>query len=287
MKKVFLSVLILAIMSAMASADDSTVVVVGHATLKQRPEILRLKVTLSVQGDDSQGAITALSQRRDSLKKEMIALGAKEDSISFSEPTGAAQLTPQQRQMQMILEAQGKKPTTQGSGVNVSCDLSAEWPIQASSADEAFVISGDLEQKIKAAVAAGAAKKPKTPEEQEISEEMAGADQSQAGAKSDEPAFVFVHKLTDAEQADLDKRAVADAMAQAQQLATAAGKTVGAVKQISMSGASSDAAQNPYMDYIESMTGANNGPAKPDEASGNVPGSVTANAAIQVTFELH
>ncbi len=289
MKKVFTGALLATMLCTAVSmgADEPTVVATGHATLKQRPEILRLMVLVTSQGDDPQGAMKALSQRRDQLKKEMVSLGADESSISFSEPTSAEQLTPQQRQMQMVLAAQGHKPTTQASGVNISCELTAEWPIHAASADDAFIAAGDLQQKIKPILAEGASKKAKTPEEQEIAEEMAGADQSQNAAKPDEPKFIFVHKLTDADQADMVKRAFVDATAEAQRLATAAGKTLGAVRQISTGAAAADATQNVYMDYIEEMTGSgNNVPPKPGEASGDSPGGVTANVSVSVTFAL-
>src|SRR5439155_11645633 len=91
-----------------------------------------------------------------------------------------------------------------------------------------------LQEKLRAAFKASA--KAATPEEQEVLEEMQGAEEAAGGApeaKPGEPAFLFVHVITEPEQ----NKALADAFAQAkrsaERLAKAGGADLGDIKTLS------------------------------------------------------
>jgi uncharacterized protein YggE len=279
-------------LASTAKADDTggSVTTIGHATLKHSPEIMRVRVVLRGDGKDAREAMDALNRRRSDVKRQLVALGADERSLDLGQPGGAGdQLTPQQRQMQIVMAMQrNQHPTTQPQGVSVVSTVQAEWPLGGQSPDELYVGTTDLQAKISAAVHEGAAPKAKTPEEQEIAEEMAAAAASNDGSentagKPNEPTYVFVHKLTEDELEKLNADAVTSARADAKRLASASGVVLGRIIRISSSpgGASED---NPYMTYIQAWTGNDKPAANAMEATGTGPGAVTYSIQVTAVF---
>jgi uncharacterized protein YggE len=288
-----LSFSILAIVIAsVARADDvgaASVTANGHATLKHAPELMRARVVLRGDGKDAHEAMDNLNHRRSQVKEKLLALGAVARSLDLGQPGSAGdQLTPQQRQMQMVMAMQrNQHPTTQPQGVSVVCTVQAEWPLSEQPPDDAYITATDLQAKITAGIREGAAKHGQTPEEQEIAEEMAAAASNDGSdntaGKPNEPSYVFVHKLTDEELAKLSADAVSSARADAHRLATAAGVVLGNVIRISTS-PSTTIDDNPYAAYLQAYAG-NDKPARDDmEATSTGPGQVTYSVQVTAVF---
>jgi hypothetical protein len=275
---------------------------VGIATLKAAPELLRVKLLLTGEGKDAREAVAALQKRRDEVKAKLTELGAVDGSIDPGEAIVGAQgnLTPQQLQMQIIMmrNAQGraggateaKKPTT----VTVSATMQVDLPLTTAASDALLVSAEELQAKVRAAVPKKAAPAAKTPEEAELAEEMeSNMNVEYPGAaampKADEPSFQFVHRVTEAERAKLAADALAVANADAARLASAAGRKLGAIRQLSASGAAGTADEsNPYAAYIQAMSGASAPAAAGNvvEATGNQATSVTYAVRVSVAFDL-
>jgi uncharacterized protein YggE len=289
------------------AAEAPTVTAVGHATLKTRPDVMRAKLLLTADGKDVREAVAALAKRRDDVKQKLITAGATEPSVSFSDTAlgNGATSAQQQRMAQIMMAVQRNRgggsvslstATTQPQNVTVSCVATAEWPLATASADELLAAASDLEAKIKEA--AKGTKKQMTPEEQEVAEEAAGMaaasgeDPSQTGPKADEPSFIFVHKVSDAEQAKLAADALARARAEGKRLANAAGATLGAIRTISSTViAEQDESASPYMMYARmiNVAGAGAATASDDaspEAIATQPGPVSYGVQVSVTFDL-
>jgi uncharacterized protein YggE len=276
-----------------ARADDpaATIVVSGRATVMLRPQILRMTMLITADGDDIRGAAAKLQEQEADMKSKLVSAGADEASIKFSDPVEGvdmATLTPQQRlaqQMQISSQHQAglAMPTTSPSAATVSAMLTAEWPLTGDTPQEGLIAANDLESKIKSALPTTAPVDSKTPEEQEIAEEMA-AQQGENGKPTD-PNFLFVHKMSDSERGQVYARAFADAQAQAKILASAAGKQLGAVLHISTAN-SSDGAANPYVESMMEATGGAADAADPAEATGAQRNAVTYSASLTATFKL-
>ena len=275
----------------MASAQDAppNVTLTGSSTESERPETLRLTLLISAQGPDIRAAIAKLKQQREDARNKLLAIGANQDTLKFSDPAEGTQgnLTPQQRMMQQLMAQQRGRsvPASQPSGVTVSTELTAEWPLAGASPDDAVIAANELEAKIKSAVAGGGVSAAKTPEEEEIAQEMAAQPGADA-ARSDQPKFVFVHKLTEDDRTKVLGEAFANAQAQAKRLAGAAGKQIGPVLRLSTSNAD---VENPQNAYIQAILDAQTGETKTssaDEVVGDSPGSVNYAVGMTATFLL-
>jgi len=283
------AILILGAAQVRGDEAEATVLASGHATAPQKAEILRMTLLLSAQGTDVHDALAKLKTQRDDAKSKLAATGADEASIKFSDPVeGNGQtLTLQQRMMQQVMAARGQQPaSTQPSGVTISSTLTVEWPLPAAAGDDALAAALDLEGKIKAAIPKGGAESAKTPEEQEIAEEMAAQQGAAEGPKADEPQFVFVHKLTDDDRTKLLADAFADAQAQGRQLAAAAGKELGDVTNISMSAGDSTNPQTAYIEAIAGESDTSSSASNDSEVSAAQVNNVSFSVMLSVTFKL-
>jgi hypothetical protein len=186
----------------------------------------------------------------------------------------------------MMMARNRQTPTTGPSGSTISSTLTAEWTLPDASPDDSLVAANELEAKIKTAIAKPGSAAAKTPEEQEIAEEMAAQQNNVEQTKPDEPKFIFVHKLTDEERAKLLTQAFADAQAQAKRLATAAGMQVGAVSHLSTSPADTGDTENPYQALIDAQLGASSPKPADDEALGDQPNNVSYSVTLVATFKL-
>jgi hypothetical protein len=270
---------------------------------------MRAKLLLTAEGKDVREAVAALAKRRDDVRQKLIAAGATESSVSFSDtaPGNGATSAQQQRMAQYLMAVQRNRgtislssaaATTQPQSVTVSCLVTAEWPLAEASGDDFLATASDLQAKVKDA--AKGQKKQLTPEEQEVADEAAGMaaasgeDPSQTAPKPDEPTFIFVHKVTNAEQAKLAADALARARAEATRLSNAAGAALGAIRTISstaVSAADQDESSSPYMVYARMInaTGAGAATASDDakpEAVATQPGPVSYGVQVSVTFDL-
>jgi uncharacterized protein YggE len=277
--------------TAAAGADEQgTVTVSGHATTPEKAEIIRLTMMVTADGTDVRDAAAKLKQQRDDLKSKLAATGATDGTIKFSDPVEGNQgnLTPQQRMMQQVMAAQNRRaPSTQPTGVTISSTLTAEWPLTDASADDALLAASQLEAKIKDALPKAGVATAKTPEEEEIAQEMAAQQNGAETSKPGEPKFTFVHKLTAEERTRLLKQAFANAQAQAGQIAGAAGLQVGPVVRLSNSKAEAENPENAYFQAImEAQTGDTTVPAAEDEAQSDQRNGISYTATLTVTFKL-
>jgi uncharacterized protein YggE len=285
--------LITAPMPAARAADAPTVTVTGSATGTYRPDVLRVKVLLTADGKDAAAAVAALAAKREGVRKGLADAGAS--SVAFSPTnTGAAALTPQQRQMAALMAAQRGNhhaPSTQPGLVTVSTVATADFPLSAAASDDEALVAGlGLEGKVKAAVASSAQRRVLSPEEQEAAEEGA-AEQSNpmmpAAAKPGEPDFTFVHKLSPDERAKLTTDAVAQARGDADRLARATGGTLGAVVDVTARAGGGADSDNPIAAIIQAETGA---ASAPPAASGEVadaqPGTLSSTVQVTVKYAL-
>jgi uncharacterized protein YggE len=116
---------------------------------------------------------------------------------------------------------------------------------------------------------------------------MAAQQNTVEGTKPDEPQFVFVHRLSDDERAKILADAFADAQSQARRMASAAGRDLGDVTQISPS---NPQAENPASVYVEAMLGSTNGSASSSlddaEISASQVNNVSQSVTLAVTFKL-
>jgi uncharacterized protein YggE len=282
-------VLVFAAMQARADEPGATVSASGYASAPQKPEILRMTVTVSAQGTDIRDALAKLKAKRDDITANLLATGADKDSIKFSDLAegNGENLTPQQRMMRQMMAARNQQPaSTQPSGVTISSNLTAQWPLSEGSPDDALAAAAGLEDKIKAAMPTGKTAANKTPEEEEVAEEMAAQQAAAGQTKADEPQFVFVHRLTEDERAKLLAQAFADAQTQSRRLASAAGKQLGDVTHISTSAGKPE---NPYSAYVETMLGASGdvtAGTDDNEATSPQLNNLTYSVRVEVTFML-
>jgi uncharacterized protein YggE len=282
-------VLMLGVAGARAEDSGATVSATGHATAIQRPDILRMTLMISAQGSDIHDALAKLKAQRDDASAKLLATGANNASVKFSDPVegNEGNLTPQQRIMQQMMARNQQPASTQPAGVTISTNLTVEWPLAPASADDALAGAMAVEDKIKAAIPKGGAGGAKTPEEQEIAEEMAAQQNAAGTSKPDEPQFTFVHRLSDDERAKLMAQAFSDAQAQGRRLAAAAGKELGEVTNIATSSGDTG---NPANAYVEAMIDASTGstPAATDDsvATGSQVNNVSYNVTLAVTFKL-
>jgi uncharacterized protein YggE len=274
---------------ARGADSEATVSATGHATALQKPDVLRMTLMISAQGSDIHDALAKLKAQRDDASAKLLATGADNASVKFSDPVegNEGNMTPQQRMMQQMMARNQRPASTQPAGVTISTNLTVEWPLAPASADDALATAMGLEDKIKAAIPKGGADAAKTPEEQEIAEEMAAQQNGAETSKPDEPQFTFVHRLSDDERAKLMAQAFTDAQARGRRLAAAAGKELGEVTNIATS---SGDAGNPANAYIEAMMDASTGstpPATDDSvATGPQVNNVSYSVTLAVTFKL-
>jgi uncharacterized protein YggE len=290
-------VALLVTVASPASAQDRQVSAPGTATITAVPEILRVSVLLKADGKDVKEALAKLNTQKQSAREKLAKFNLPAHAVRFSDPTmGDKPLTPQQRQMQMYMRAQNrgggvKKPTTGPSSVSVTATLSADLPLKVANAEEMLIAAADLQSKLRDSFKP-AAKTAATPEEQEVLEEMQGAEEAAGGteAKPGEPTFLFVHVVTEPEE----NKAMADAFAQAkrsaERLAKTAGMELGEIKTLNSS-TSTGGMENAEGQVFYGAAQMNGRPAGNEssttvEAVGSQPGPVSSRVTVNVAFGL-
>ena len=188
----------------------------------------------------------------------------------------------------------GKKPTTaQAKVVKLAATLKAEWPLNGSG-DELMTNSWSLVEKIKSADIAGRKDAPAlSPEQQEEQEEQQGMAEQMAAQMGDasqnnpgEPQFVYVARLSEAEQARVAAEAFAKAKTEAARLAKAAGADLGALRQLSsqVAPAKNEENENPYYAYLASAMGGVRANPSNSEAVGPQPSEVSVRVVVTAAF---
>lgn len=207
----------------------------GEAVLERKPALMRMHLQLLAKGKDLTEAIARLSTQRAEVEKQLETLGAVKTSIHFSEIELDQTQDRAERQIEMIMRRRmAQKRGGKGSAKNdaivkpakVRMTLTAEWPLTVGEAAETLIAVEKLQKTIQAADWGGTNDSEElTPEEEELAEEMEGADfvdQDESGHEPGQPTFVFVANIEEADREQALSEAFAEAKQQAEVLAKAA-----------------------------------------------------------------
>lgn len=276
-----------AMLCASAGAQEpATVTVRGTASMTAQPKQVRVTVPLSGSGKDAKEAVADLRKTIEQVKGKLEALKPVEGTLKTTDATlgSGTQLTGyQRRQYQMIRQMQAKqnKGAETAPSVSVSSVLTATFDLPDAKGDDALVAAHALQQRIADAVKVEG--KKRTPEEQELLEEMQGMGFD--GAESAETSFQYVLVLTPEQSEGLLKQAIGDAASKAQVLATAAGKKLGDLHTLA---ARTDA--NPMLEAMQEnymMQGLQGtAPTSQAEATGTAPGLVHYDVDVTAVYRL-
>jgi uncharacterized protein YggE len=250
--------------AAQAPAKTGTIAAAGSAEIKRQPQALRVQVEIVAKGKDLKEALVKLKERREAVKVLLRGFETAPESVAFGDPTLGGDKTDQQKQFEMMvaqrLRAGGKPlPKTGAQPTVVSLSLKFDAPLKADSAEELLVQAEALQQKIKKADLGGAKDFEKlTPQQEELAEEMEMASMmgGEQGPKPGEPTFVFVGRVSEDEQTKALAEAFANAQRDAQQLAKAAGVTLGPLQHLEQNvqgGSMEDLMSQGYYGYNQYM----------------------------------
>ena len=226
---------------AAAPDDSGTVTGSGVVLIKRQPEVVRIMVDLSVAGKTAQEAMAALKTRRQASEAKLIDLGATKESIVRGEPHVPA-VSDRQRQMEMMvrqrIRAGGKKPAkkTEEQPVTLTASLTAEFPLAAATPDDLLIAAQRSPRKFGRPTSPASSKprppRPKTRKPRKRVQPW----RTNMASPWPRPAslrFVYVCKISDADE----KKALAEAFAKAKAHATersrAAGAELGSLRSLS------------------------------------------------------
>jgi uncharacterized protein YggE len=289
-----------ACLNSAARADESgTVESTGTAKLEAAPTLMRVKVGINAQGPNVREALATLKDLREVANDKLRTLGAKAESIHFSDPTVGKAGNPQAQMQAMIqqrLRGGRSKKAAAPTTVTVSTTLSAEWPLAGGTPEAVLIAAGELREKIKAAdLASAKSPKAQSAEEEELAEEaatmapqmyMSDGSEGQPAAPGT-PGFTFVAQITEQQRAKLLAEAFEHARQDASRLAAAAGAQLGMLHQLSANGG---AGENPYARAWAVYGGMMQDPAAaehgPLEAVGAEPVRLAYKVLISASFNL-
>jgi uncharacterized protein YggE len=299
----FLTLLFVIPTTVMAQGEGKTGQVSGTGTvvIKRRPDVLRMQVQLAAHGKDVKEALAKMKMRRDAVRGKLVELGANKDSIEMGEPRAANDESSRQRQVQMMvrerMRQQGRRApkTEDAKPVNLSIDLKAEWPLTGNDAEQVFLKSYEIQQKVTAELTKLRAAEDVSPEDEELAEEMAqnmGFDDGQP--KPGEPSFVYAARISNEEINTALSAAFAKAKEQAQQLSQIAGAKLGPLEQLVSHESLADVENhmgayrnNPYLYQAllqqQNPHATNDGP---KEAVGIDPAQVALSVSVVASFGL-
>ncbi|MEZ6059323.1 MAG: SIMPL domain-containing protein [Planctomycetaceae bacterium] len=223
------------------SASSEPFVGTGTATLKQKPERMRVIIPLSAQAQTVREAATALREKADSAGQQLVVMGAASDSLNTGRLKIDESASDTHRKMLMQMRGMmgssfGGPPeateTTEDSEqemaamVSVTTSLTADFMLQGDDDVDLLAKSFELQQAIKDAKLNGEAGSGLSPEEQELLEEAAMFGQS-GEENPDQPVFMFVGSIGRDARSKLMKEAFQKASASAAELAEATGAKLG------------------------------------------------------------
>lgn len=286
--------------------SQSSVTGSGASEVKRMPQIMRMRIVITSQGKDMTEALAGLKDRLTAAKTQVAALGASKDTIASDLPQVAAENNDRRRQMEMLMAQRmrgGRRPSAKKEDVkppvSVSSTLTAEWPLKAAAEDGLLLAVTALEDKIKSADLAGLKEQSKlSPEEQELSEELAAeqmAMYSDEGPKPGEPIFMFVAPIQADERDKLLAEGFQKAKEHAARLAKAAGADLGTLRSLAdnpIDVSDEMSLSSPYggggayrmMQMMQSARGSLG--AESSEAVGLQPGQLTYRVMVTASFEL-
>jgi hypothetical protein len=206
----------------------------GEAVIERSPDTLRLSMQLMSKSMQIKQCLSQLKERSEAARTQLVALGAKKDTVKIGSPRIDETQATYRKQMEMMMAQQmrqrGKKKKAEIVFPTViAAQLTAEWPLSGKSVDEILILSHDLSEKIKAADLSGSKKSEKLlPEEEEVMEESEAASQfsryNQGNEKPGEPVFLYVSTIP----AEIQEKGFADAFQKAKTNAAGLAKSADA-----------------------------------------------------------
>lgn len=211
------------------SSSSRIVSATGTVIVKQAPTFMRMTIQFKETAKDLSSALKNLKDRRDAAKSQLLKFGAQESSFREGDPGLSAE---DPRMANMMARATGKKKKKEtASKATVTGTLSCQWALPAGNIDETLQFVQTTKEKVQAANLAGQSDQKKvSAEEQEEIEEMEMMQQrfgNSPEVKPGEPRFLFLATISAGEQQKARAAAFKKAKQKAEQLATAAGKTLG------------------------------------------------------------
>ena len=268
----------------------------GVVTLERPPSRMRMTIELRETGPSTKEALSKLSERKEAATLQLGTLNVEKKSIQFGKPGLVEENNSQRQQMEALIQqrvARGlsvPKGLQMSKSVKVSCQLTAEWPITAKTAEQLLIQAKELQERIKKADLAGL-KEPKklSPEEAELAEELEamGSDRyyDDSEAKPGEPQFVYLAEISDDELNEAMKKAFAQAKRKAERLAVAAGANLGNLASLKQLDSVSDYDDYRYYDpAARRLMPSDN--LKDTESKSATPTKVTFQFRIAATFHL-
>jgi uncharacterized protein YggE len=298
-----------AVGGAKADAPAGAVSGSGQEVIKRAPELLRMQIELSAKGKTLTEALKKLEARRESALGHLAKIGADRDSVKIGDVRMDASTSDRQRQMEMMVrqrmrQSGQKNKKTAEQPLTVSCSLASEWKLAGKTPEERLIEIHAIQEKAHAADLAGLKSEAKSPEEEELAEEL-GEDMASTvyfpnggedEAKPGEPIFLCVSKISAEDRSQALAAAFAKAREQAEELSKAAGAELGALQSLSEGGNFGNAAMAGYSDYYANARNqivwralaAQGAGAEPNsnEAIGAQPGDVSLSVSVTATFQL-
>lgn len=259
-----LTMLILQHRSAVAQdASESQAVVSGTGTVVARelPMTMRVSIQFKETGKDLAEALKTLKDRRAAASSQFVKLGASKESLREGPPALMGEDPQSARQMAMMMNHRGsRKKKAAAAKVTVMGSVNAEWSLPKGGIEELLLFVQPLKDKLNAADLAGQKEKKKlTAEEEEEQEEMELLQQqmgeSSDAMKSGEPRYIFIARLSEAEQKKLRAAAFQKAREQAEQLAVASGRKLGKLRGLNAHGDLSGQGYNSYLRFGDNNDG--------------------------------
>jgi len=267
----------------------------GMTTLSRPADHLHLDVQIKAHGKDVKEGITKLKGMEADAKKKLAAV--QEGTIDFDPPRMESEDDPQKNYARMMANmanpgARKKMPAPQG--VSVTTMLHCDWELKGADAGEIALSAYELQEKLKAASpwkAPAADNDLKAQEEEEAAEENAGANPFANMPKPGQPAFTFTTTFTADELTKAAGEAFDSARQQAAQLAKAAGRSLGDLRELEgQRNAAAAAADNPMAQYVammQSMAGQKTAAhVGSNVILGDQPGTITLQVVVNTTFQL-
>ncbi len=221
----------------------------GNHAISLKPEKIRLMMWVKAQGVDARGAISALAEHKERVKKDLVSMKADEASIVFSstrvsEGSGGDDPNAQRYQRMMMMQMQqngggGDEAPEMPTTFTATAAVKAEWTLPVQEGDALAMLPVTLNAQIKARDLAGDNNKPELDaEQQEQLEEMQAMMQEQMGYYSSSdttqgPSVTFISSATDAQVMEATKLAFKAAVADAKSMFDATGLKLGKLVAVS------------------------------------------------------
>lgn len=272
----------------------------GVVELKRQPDAMRVQVDVMAKGLNLKEALAKLKIRREIIQAQFEAWGVDRSTVEFGEPQIVSEKTDRQRQIEMMMRqrmlALGKKEEKpkQPPTVAVYVPLKFELPLKAGDAEELLVLASGLEEKIKAADLGGIKDgKQVSPQDEELAQEiMEQFPNDENEPRRGEPLFLFVSKVSTADQDQALATAFQKAKREAARLARAAGSELGSLVHVDNNSGTAGVdealaiANTPYAYQVMQRVRATQttSDASTGEALGVAPGKVTFRVAVSASF---